>query len=126
MAGTSSSVLVGTLMAAKQKKEIVVSLRITPDEFSPFEKQIKESQLSRSAFFRKLVLDKKDFINIEVKDTRQLLYLFNKSSNNINQLALKVNVAHKNGTISDKKYILFLNALLNIEALMKKAVEDAD
>uniref|UniRef100_UPI0036D9968B plasmid mobilization protein n=1 Tax=Photorhabdus sp. RM322S TaxID=3342825 RepID=UPI0036D9968B len=113
-------------MAAKQKKEIVVSLRITPDEFSLFEKQIKESQLSRSAFFRKLVLDKKDFINIEVKDTRQLLYLFNKSSNNINQLALKVNVSHKNGTISDKKYILFLNALLNIEALMKKAVEDAD
>lgn len=113
-------------MAAKQKKEIVVSLRITPDEFSPFEKQIKESQLSRSAFFRKLVLDKQGSINIEVKDTSQLLYLFNKSSNNINQLALKVNVSHKNGTISDRKYTLFLNALLNIEALMKKAVEDAD
>ncbi|MGN2498889.1 plasmid mobilization protein [Serratia nevei] len=113
-------------MAVKQNKEIVVSLRITSDEYSPFEKQIKESKLSRSAFFRKLVLDKKDFINIEVKDTKQLLYLFNKSSNNINQLALKVNVAHKSGTISDRKYTLFLNALLNIESLMKKAVEDAD
>lgn len=113
-------------MAAKHKKEMVVSLRITPDEFLPFEKQIKESQLSRSAFFRKLVLDKQGSINIEVKDTRQLLYLFNKSSNNINQLALKVNVAHKNGIISDRKYTLFLNALYNIESLMKKAVEDAD
>jgi hypothetical protein len=113
-------------MAAKQNKEVVISLRITPDEFSPFAKQIEESKLSRSAFFRKVVLDKSSFINIEVKDTRKLLYLFNKSSNNINQLALKVNVAHKNGKISDRKYSLFLNALLNIESLMKKAVEDAN
>ncbi len=113
-------------MAAKQNKDIVVSLRLSRDEFSPFEQQIKESKLSRSAFFRRLVLDKKNFITIEVKDTRQLLYLFNKSSNNINQLAFKVNVAHKNGRISDSKYTLFLNALLNIESLMKKAVTDAD
>lgn len=113
-------------MAAKQNKEVVISLRLTRDEFSAYEQQIKEAQLSRSAFFRKLVLSKKELINIEVKDTKQLLYLFNKSSNNINQLALKVNYAHKKGVISDKKYTLFLNALLNISALMRKAVDDAD
>ncbi len=37
-------------MAAKQNKDIVVSFRLMRDEFSPFEQQIKESQLSRSAF----------------------------------------------------------------------------
>lgn len=113
-------------MAAKENKAIVVSLRITSAEFLPFESQIRESKLSRSSFFRKLILDKQGVINIEVKDTRKLLYLFNKSSNNINQLALKINTAHKNGTISDKKYSLLLNALLSIESLMQKAVEDAD
>lgn len=113
-------------MAAKQNKDIGISFRLTRDDFSPFEQQIKEAQLSRSAFFRKLVLSKSDFINIEVKDTKELLYLFNKSSNNINQLALKVNAAHKGGVISDKKYTLFLNALMNIESLMRKAVDNAD
>lgn len=113
-------------MAAKQNKDIVVSLRISRDEFSPFEEQIRLSKLSRSAFFRKLVLEKSSFVKIEVKDTRQLLYIFNKASNNINQLAFKMNAAHKYGIISDKKYTLLLNALLNIEALMKKAVEDAN
>jgi hypothetical protein len=113
-------------MAAKQNKDIGISLRLTRDDFSPFEQQIKESQLSRSAFFRKLILSKGGLINIEVKDTKKLLYLFNKSSNNINQLALKVNAAHKNGVISDRKYTLFLNALMNIESLMRKAVDDAD
>lgn len=113
-------------MASKQNKVIVISLRITSDEFSPFASQIEESKLSRSAFFRKLIFDKKGLVQIEVKDTRRLLYLFNKSSNNLNQLALKINSAHKNGIISDKKYSLLLNALLNVESLMKKAVEDAD
>ncbi|ECG8212231.1 hypothetical protein FX392_19565 [Salmonella enterica] len=113
-------------MAAKQNKDIVVSFRLMRDEFSPFEQQIKESQLSRSAFFRKLALSKGDSINIEVKDIGKLLYLFNKSSNNINQLALKINSAHKKGIISERKYTLLLNALINIESLMKKAVEDAD
>ncbi|EAO8272262.1 relaxosome protein, partial [Salmonella enterica] len=51
-------------MAAKQNKDIVVSFRLMRDEFSPFEQQIKESQLSRSAFFRKLALSKGDSINI--------------------------------------------------------------
>lgn len=113
-------------MAAKQNKDIGISFRLTRDDFSPFEQQIKDAQLSRSAFFRKLVLSKSEFINIEVKDTKQLLYLFNKSSNNINQLALKVNAAHKMGVITDRKYTLFLNALMNIESLMRKAVDDAD
>lgn len=113
-------------MADKQNKVIVVSFRLTRDEFSPFEEQVKKSQLSRSAFFRKLSLSKSDGINIEVKDTTKLLYLFNKSSNNINQLALKINAAHKNGTISERKYTLLLNALINISSLMKKVVEDAD
>lgn len=113
-------------MAARQNKDIVVSFRLMRDEFSLFEEQIKVSRLSRSAFFRKLALSKSDSVHIEVKDTSKLLYLFNKSSNNINQLALKINSAHKNGIISEKKYTLLLNALLNIESLMKKAVEDAD
>lgn len=113
-------------MADKQNKTIVISLRLTHDEFSPFIKQIEESKLSKSAFFRNLVVDKTGSINIVVRDTANLLYLFNKCSNNINQLAMKVNSAHKNGTISDRKYSLFLNALLHIETLMKKAVEDAD
>lgn len=102
-------------MAAKQNKDIVVSLRLSRDEFSPFEQQIKESKLSRSAFFRRLVLDKKNFITIEVKDTRQLLYLFNKSSNNINQLAFKVNVAHKmvEYQIANTRYFLMRFSILN-------------
>ncbi|EAN8371325.1 molybdopterin-guanine dinucleotide biosynthesis protein MobC, partial [Salmonella enterica] len=38
----------------------------------------------------------------------------------------KINSAHKKGIISERKYTLLLNALINIESLMKKAVEDAD
>lgn len=113
-------------MVVKQNKDIILALRVTSEEYSPFKDEIKASKLTRSAYFRKLLMSKKGTVIINVKDTRELLYKVNKAGNNINQLALKVNMAHKNGTISDKKYTLFLNALLSIEALMKKAVENAD
>ncbi|RMT27412.1 Relaxosome component, partial [Pseudomonas savastanoi] len=52
------------------------------------------------------------------QDYHRLLFFYNKTSNNINQLAHKVNSAHRNGIISEKTYTLWLNKLTAIEALL--------
>jgi hypothetical protein len=114
---------------SKANKDIVVSLRLTEEEYSLFADKIEQSSLTRSAFFRNLIMSKSDSVNIEVKDltaVRELLYIVNKSGNNINQLALRVNAAHKNGLLSDSKFSLFINVLINIQSLLKKAVEYAN
>ncbi|KEJ68997.1 bacterial mobilization family protein [Escherichia coli 5-366-08_S1_C1] len=45
---------------------------------------------------------------------RELLRLFNKSSNNINQIAKKINTEYRNGFISESTYLRYLNVLVNI------------
>lgn len=110
----------------KNNKDVVISLRISAEDFSLFANKIETSKMSRSAFFRNIVLSKTNNINITVKNTDKLLYYFNKAGNNINQLAKNANIAYRNGKVSDKKYTMYLNVLINIESLLKKALDDAD
>ncbi|HDI9686072.1 TPA: plasmid mobilization relaxosome protein MobC, partial [Escherichia coli] len=74
--------------------------------------------VSRSEFFRMLILNRLDDIPAlkpkRPTDYRELLRLFNKSSNNINQMAKKINTEYRNGFISESTYLRYLNVLVNI------------
>ncbi|HFS2922624.1 TPA: hypothetical protein ACHYKN_005297, partial [Escherichia coli] len=53
----------------KINRDVVISLRLTEKEFGDFVDDIKKSQLSRSAFFRKLILEKSSSVVINVNNT---------------------------------------------------------
>ena len=100
------------------ERKHVISLRLTDEEYQSFTQYLTSLEVSRSEFFRMLILNRLDDIPAlkpkRPTDYRELLRLFNKSSNNINQIAKKINTEYRNGFISESTYLRYLNVLVNI------------
>ncbi|EEW8775907.1 relaxosome protein [Escherichia coli] len=100
------------------ERKHVISLRLTDEEYQSFNQYLTSLDVSRSEFFRMLILNRLDDIPAlkpkRPTDYRELLRLFNKSSNNINQIAKKINIEYRNGFISESTYLRYLNVLVNI------------
>ncbi|HBB8068496.1 TPA: relaxosome protein [Escherichia coli] len=100
------------------ERKHVISLRLTDEEYQSFHQYLTSLDVSRSEFFRMLILNRLDDIPAlkpkRPTDYRELLRLFNKSSNNINQMAKKINTEYRNGFISESTYLRYLNVLVNI------------
>jgi hypothetical protein len=110
----------------KENKEIVVTFRLSQSEFSPYEKLIKDSGLKKSRVMREVFIAKSGKTSLpktQTKDSKRLLFLANKTSNNINQLARKLNMDYNNGIVNEKTYTLLLNNLINIERSLFSAIE---
>jgi len=60
------------------------------------------------------------------EEKRRLIYLFNKASNNLNQLAHTANAAELAGTVTPATYAGILAELQTLADVMKKAIRDAD
>jgi hypothetical protein len=103
-----------------------LNFRIDKESFDAFEDKVKAFGGSRSVFFRDMVLNNKTQV-IERKkttdNTKQALYLLNKSSNNINQLARAANIANQTGKISDNIYSSFLAELENQSQLLRALLD---
>lgn len=102
-------------MKEKQNKGRVVSFRLTDEQFAPYEKKLKKSSMTSSAFFREVFLNSNVNLTINElppKDYQRLLFIFNKASININQLSYMVNKAHRNGIINESLYLKLNNLLL--------------
>ncbi|HFD2650928.1 TPA: DUF6290 family protein [Shigella sonnei] len=103
---------------SKVERKHVISLRLTDEEYQSFHEYFTSLEVSRSEFFRMVILNRLDDIPaLKQKrpvEYRELLRLFNKSSNNINQIAKKINTEYRNGFISESTYLRYLNVLVNI------------
>lgn len=103
---------------SKVERKHVISLRLTDEEYQSFHEYFTSLAVSRSEFFRMVILNRLDDIpTLKQKrpvEYRELLRLFNKSSNNINQIAKKINTEYRNGFISESTYLRYLNVLVNI------------
>lgn len=113
-------------MSAKKTKNRVLTCRVPHEDFEKLEKMISEAGMSKSEYFREVVINKKAEINVTVKDMQSLIFYYNKASNNLNQLAHKTNSAHLEGRISESLYGRILNNLIDIRTLLLRGVEDAD
>lgn len=106
-----------------------VSFRLTDADHAAYLAKVEASGLKPSEFFRDLVLTNRTEVIARVQpssDKRRLLYLFNKTSNNMNQLAHAVNAAEVAGTATPEIYAGILAELQTLSDLMKKVVQDAD
>jgi hypothetical protein len=106
-----------------------VSFRLTDADHAAYQAKVEASGLRPSEFFRDCVLQNRTQVIARVQpssDKRRLLYLFNKTSNNMNQLAHAVNAAELAGTATAATYAGILAELQAITDLMREAVENAD
>lgn len=113
-------------MKEKKNKSVMIGLRLTNEEFAKFEPVIQATGLGKSEFFRLIILGNFDpgvNNNVKKNNQRELLRLFNKSSNNLNQIAKKINTEYRNGFISESTYLRYLNILINIRDAFVRGVD---
>ena len=105
-----------------------VSFRLTAADHAAYLAKVEASGLKPSEFFRECVLQNRTQIVARPKaspERGRLLYLFNKASNNINQLAHRANADHLAGVISEATYTRILADLHGLAHYMKAAIKDA-
>jgi hypothetical protein len=91
-----------------------LNFRIDETTYDAFEAKVSAANLTRSEFFRDIILNNKTQViarKITTDHTKQALFFLNKASNNINQLAKAANTAQQAGKITDKLYISVLESL---------------
>ena len=120
---------------ARPKKETAekltepVSFRLAKADHAAFVAKVQASGMKESAFLRDCVLGNKTQIVAKPKansDTRRLLYLSNKVSNNVNQLAHRVNTDHLAGKINEAAYERLLMELQAVTQFMKATLQNVD
>lgn len=110
----------------KENKKIIVTFRLSQSEFLPYEKLINDSGLTKSRVMREVFIAKSDKAVLPKQpsaDSKRLVFLANKTSNNINQLARNLNSDHLEGIVNEKTYKTLLNNLINIERSFYHAIE---
>lgn len=107
-----------------EKLDIIVTFRLSETEFKPYKSLIDKSGLSKSKVMREIFISKSDkavLPKTPSADSKRLLFLANKASNNLNQIAHKFNLAHNKGTVNEKAYLSLLNSIINIERTFLEA-----
>ncbi len=105
------------------KRSVVVSFRVSEEDLAPYADAIEKSGYSRSVFFHKLFIERSDKIVLSEKkahsvDYNKYLFLVNKISNNINQLARLLNGAEASKRITRQHYLNGLNTLNTIMSVL--------
>ena len=115
--------------AERENLTHLVSFRLTESDHRAYQEKVEASGLKPSSFFRDCVLTNKTQIIARPKSSLEkarLLYLFNKASNNINQLAHRANSEHKGGGLSESTYLAVLDELGELSRDMKDILRQVD
>lgn len=113
----------------KEKLTELVNFRLTAADHAVCLRKAKAAGIKPSEFFRGAVLGNEPQIIARQKaspERGQLLYLMNKASNNINQLAYRANADHKAGIISENTYIKIITELQLLTQTMKEGIKNVD
>ncbi|MDA1379551.1 hypothetical protein PCI56_06315 [Plesiomonas shigelloides subsp. oncorhynchi] len=115
-------------MNMSKNKRII--FRVTEAEHEAFLKKVAASNMSASELLRARILDEQLIVVAKQPkasvDKRALQYLFNKTSNNMNQLAHMANSKNKGGVLNDKTFDRILAALIVIRDQLKGGMARVD
>lgn len=111
---------------SKEKKDVPISFRLTKSEYEPYKDILEKTDLSKTDFFRGVFLQKQYTFNVqECKPVEygKLIFIFNKTSNNINQIAKRLNAENKEGIISQRSYNIAINELITMQSQLKRILD---
>jgi hypothetical protein len=106
-----------------------VSFKLSDADYLTYEAKVKASGLPNSDFFREVVLTNKTQITAKPQkseDRKRLVFLFDKSSNNLNQLAHRANTDYLAGRLSESVYEQLLLELENIGRYLEATLPNVD
>ncbi|EPN0316314.1 plasmid mobilization relaxosome protein MobC [Vibrio vulnificus] len=107
-----------------ENDEVVIMFKITKEQFAKYEPIINALDVYRATFFKHLLLNKnytyKESNKAEIK---RMLFLVNKTSNNINQIAHRLNADNLSGIISQRTYGTAINELITIKQQLERIID---
>lgn len=104
----------------------VVAFRVTEEDFAVHAQCLADSGLKLSVYARRIWLEGTVTIVPPSENKKRLVFLYNKSSNNLNQLAHRINEIQQRGIITEKLYLNLANQLIAIRELLLNGIKDAD
>ena len=111
------------------EETVPVSFRLTKTERLAYLDKCEAAGLSPSHFFRDCVLTNQTQIVARPKpsgDRQRLLFLVNKTSNNLNQLAHRANTDHLAGKLTETRYEEIIDNLETISRFLKATIHHVD
>ena len=103
-----------------EKRTKRIWFRVTPEEFAAIQQKQKDANIiSREAFLRKLVMEGR-ILRLEIPELRVISTLLGRCSNNLNQIARRVNSTGRlyAGELSETK-----QELARVKNMMQKIYE---
>lgn len=107
--------------AEDEKLSHTVAFRLTDGDFSNYKRKFSASGLTQSEFFREHVLTNTTQVLAKPKasvDTLRAVFLLQKASNNINQLAHRANSEHLAGLLSEATFLAIVTQLGQLNQFM--------
>lgn len=108
-------------MPDDEKKSRTISFRVTDDVYSEFEHQCNTSNITKSELFRDYIAKNKVQVIARPapsRDAKRAVFLIQKASNNINQLAHRANAEHRAGVLSEQTFLDITTQLSKISAML--------
>jgi hypothetical protein len=99
-----------------------VGFRLTDAEHRAYLQKVEASGMSASEFFRECVLTNRTRIMARQpvsSDRKRVMFVVNKSGNNLNQIAHVLNAARLDQSASERTYLAALDTLESIELLLR-------
>lgn len=104
-----------------EKLSHTVAFRLTDGDFLNYKRKFSASGLSQSEFFREHVLTNTTQVIARPTasaDTKRAVFLLQKASNNINQLAHRANADHLAGMLSEGTFTAIIGQLEQLNQFM--------
>lgn len=111
--------------ADKQKTE-PISFRLYTDEYAMFFPLITRAGVSPSHFFRELIFNDSPVFITSPDIRKRLIFVANKSSNNLTQLSYRVQTALQRGVVTPALSAKWLDMLLSIESFLALGIAHGD
>lgn len=115
---------------SKQPSTRYIGFRLKIDEYDKFAAKAAQANMSLTEYLRAAILENQTVVVAKQPkasvDKRTLLYFFNKTSNNMNQLAHMANSKNKGGVLNDKTFDRILAALIVIRDQLKGGIARVD
>lgn len=105
------------------------SFRLSEAEAMVLDGKIEQSGMSRAEFLRECVLTNRTTVIARPQaslEKKRMQFLFNKTSNNLNQIAHGLNSAHQSGRLSDSVFKDALSNLGSVARYLKAALNHVD